>query len=232
MRKFIQIAFLFNSLSLAAQTTSSPEKPVLPISRTTSPVQIDGQEEDLWQQAQTTSPFLNKWPLDSGFAEAKTEVKMMYDDQFIYLLAVNYQEKNALIIPTLKRDQLTSFWKSDGFSVVFDPLGQKNNGFLFGLNAGGAQLEGAVSLEGASVAVNENWDNKWFSSVRVFENYWVCEMAIPFSALRFENGRAEWRINFIRSDMTRNQFSTWSKVPQQLMVPTWGILACCGGLER
>lgn len=206
-------AFLFSGSAALAQTTS--EQFVLKISRAAVPVNIDGEQDDIWQQAESTSAFLNKWPADTGYAEANTEVRMMYDDAFVYVLAINHQEKKDLIIQTLKRDQAASFWTSDGFSVVFDPLGQKNNGFIFGLNAGGAQLEGAVSMQSSGSVVNENWDNKWFSAVTISEHFWIAEMAIPFTALRFETGEDEWRINFVRNDMKRNHYSTWAKVPLQ-----------------
>jgi hypothetical protein len=215
MRTLIILHFFCFPLTMQAQPSSNRDKFVLSISRTSSPVKIDGHPEAAWENVESTSEFLNKWPVDSGFAEARTDVKMMYDDAFIYVLAVNYQMKHDIIIQTLKRDQLIPFWNSDGFSVIFDPLGQRTSGFLFGVNAGGAQLEGAISLKGPSVEINENWDNKWFSAVTISDTCWVAEMAIPFAALRFENGNPEWAVNFIRNDMKRNHFSTWAKVPLQ-----------------
>lgn len=141
---------------------------------------------------------------------------MLFNDQFIFISAINHQKKEDLIIQTLKRDQLEPFWASDGFSVVIDPINQRSSGFLFGVNAAGAQIEGAVNLIGSWSRVNENWDNKWFSSTRIYDDYWTAEIAIPFTALRFKDGTPEWGLNFIRNDMKRNVFSTWSQVPVQL----------------
>jgi hypothetical protein len=192
------------------------DKPVLSVNRASQPVKIDGVlDESEWQQAEVSTPFLNKWPLDSGHAEAKTEVKMLFNDQFIFVSAINYQTRNDLVIQTLKRDQLEAFWTSDGFSVVLDPINQKTNGFMFGVNPGGAQIEGAVNLMGSWSRINENWDNKWFSAVTIHDDYWIAEIAIPFASIRFNKGLAEWGLNFIRSDMKRNVFSTWSRVPLQ-----------------
>jgi hypothetical protein len=188
----------------------------LTVTRTQAVITIDGLlEEQAWQNITATTPFQNQWPLDSGNAAKQTEVKLLFNDDFIYVAAINYQKRSDLIIQTLKRDQIDAFWNSDGFSVLFDPMTQKSTGFLFGVNAGGAQLEGAINLVGSWARLNENWDNKWFSAVTVHDDYWVAEFAIPFTALRFKDGGSDWAVNFIRNDMKSNAFSTWSKVPQQ-----------------
>jgi hypothetical protein len=190
------------------------EKPVLIVSRLAAVIQLDGTAEDEgWKAVSFASPFYNKWPMDTGFAEAKTEVKMAFDNKFIYILAINHQRHQDVIIQTLKRDQIEPMWNSDAFAVVLDPMNQKTNGLVFGVNAGGAQLEGAINLVGSWSRVNENWDNKWYSVTRVYDDHWITEMAIPFTALRFKQGQKEWGLNFIRSDMKRNVFSTWSRVP-------------------
>lgn len=189
---------------------------LMTVSRTNSSITIDGEmKEEDWNRVQSTSPFLNKWPLDSGYAEAKTEVRMLFNDQFVYVFAINHQRREDLIIQTLKRDQLDPFWNSDGFAVVLDPINQKSNGFMFGVNAGGAQIDGAINVQGNWTMTNENWDNKWFSAVRVYDEYWTAELAIPFSALRFKDNGSEWGMNFIRNDLKRNVYSTWSFVPRQ-----------------
>src|SRR5687768_994234 len=190
------------------------EKPVLTVMRSRAGIQLDGAAEDEgWKDVPFASPFYNKWPMDTGFAEAKTDVKVAFDNTFIYILAINHQRRKDVIIQTLKRDQIEPMWNSDAFAVVLDPMNQKTNGLVFGVNAGGALLEGAINLVGSWSRVNENWDNKWYSVTRVYDDYWITEMAIPFTALRFKEGQKEWGLNFIRSDMKRNVFSTWSRVP-------------------
>lgn len=185
-------------------------------SRTTSPLNIDGElGEEVWKSAVTTTPFINKWPVDSGQAEAQTRVALLYDDDFLYVSFTAQQAQSDLVIQSLKRDQLDPFWGSENIAVVVDPLGQKSTGFFFGVNAGGAQLDAMLTLQGAWTSMNENWDNKWYSAVKVYSDHWVTEMAIPFSALRFNKNTRSWSINFIRTDKKRNIFSTWSQVPIQ-----------------
>lgn len=204
------------AMSLNHVNAQQKEPPTLTVNRAASKIKIDGLiDEPVWASIQVSTPFYNKWPSDSGYADIQTEIKMTFDDQFIYVAAINHQKKEDLIIQTLKRDQLEAFWAGDGFSVVLDPIHQKANGFLFGVNAGGAQIEGAVNLTGSWASVNQNWDNKWFSAVKIYDTYWTAEMAIPFTALRFKDEATEWGLNFIRSDMKNNIYSTWSRVPLQ-----------------
>lgn len=182
-------------------------------SRTTTKINIDGLlNEAAWEEVEPANNFLNKWPTDSGNAEAITEVRLLYDETFLYVSAVCYIDEKP-IISTLKRD--AGHWNSDGFAVLFDPVNQKTNGFLFGVNAGGAQIEGLVSPEDASW----NWDTKWYSEVKKYADKWVVEMAIPFKSLRYNAESTQWGINFVRNDMKRNVYSTWAHVP----IPFRGI---------
>ena len=211
------VFFVIVLSSYSFYLTAQPRERVeLTAKKATESIKIDGiLNEPVWNQAILSSPFINKWPIDSGRAESQTEVRMLFDDNFLYVSAVAYQRKEDLIIQSLKRDQLDGHWSSENFAFVVDPLNQKNTGFLFGVNAGGAQLDAMLTLQGAWTIQNENWDNKWFSAVKTEEDRWIVEMAIPFSALRFNKDVTNWSINFIRTDKKRNVFSTWSPVPLQ-----------------
>lgn len=177
-------------------------------------IKLDGiLDEEIWKKANVSTDFINKWPSDTGLAKAKTEVRILYDDNFIYVSAVCYQDMNKLVIQSLKRDNTRAFWNSDGFSIVIDPIQQKSNGYLFGVNAGGAQVEATLSVNGGSTSFDSNWDNKWFSSVQQYEDKWIAELAIPFNTLRYNESNITWGINLIRNDMNRNHYSTWAQVP-------------------
>ena len=59
-----------------------------------------------------------------------------------------------------------------------------------------------------------SWDNKWYSEALQHEGYWVAEMAIPFSTLRFKEGSERWNINFYRQDSDATERSSWSPIPR------------------
>ncbi len=208
LRLILGPAILFPVLS-HAQEMAPPREQLIHIRACSQTIQIDGKlDEADWQEADIADGFWNQWPDDSRPSEAMTEVRVLYDEQFIYISATCYNEREY-VIQTMKRDQ--GYWESDGFAVVFDPVNKKTNGFFFGVNALNGQTEGLVPTD--IDAFNFDWDNKWFSAVTNHEDRYVVEMAIPFKTLRYDAGNTRWGVNFIRNDMKRNMYSTWNYVP-------------------
>ena len=214
MRLLFSLSLVLLSLSLTAQQlTDTRETFHYTMEKAPDPVIIDGSEaEDAWEQIDKIPQLMNHWPLDTGFADALTEVKVTYDNDFVYVLAICYDQGDR-VIQTLRRDNMEAHWSSDNFTVVLDPMNGKQNGFLFGVNAGGAQVEAQISIDGVDSSSDPNWDNKWYSSVQQLPDRWVVEMAIPFKTLRYSSNNDQWGINFIRGDMARNSYSTWTQFP-------------------
>lgn len=182
------------------------------LKQTSEAISIDGQpDESAWEAIEAIPTLLNHWPTDTGQAEAITHVKVTYDREHLYVLATCY-DNGERIIQSLRRDDDNAHWNSDSFTLVLDPMNNKQSGFMFGVNAGGSQIEAQLNVDGSRTQYDQNWDNKWYSNVRGYEDHWVVEMAIPFKTLRYTNGE-EWGVNFIRGDMERNVYSTWTQFP-------------------
>jgi len=181
------------------------------IKKTSTKVAVDGDySEEAWENVAAIPNFINHWPLDTGSAAALTEVKATYDEEFIYIVAVCHDD-GTRVIQSLKRDDDDAHWGSDNFTLVLDPMNNKQNGFMFGVNAGGSQIEAQLNVNGPRTQYDQNWDNKWYSEVKRYDDYWVAEFAIPFKTLRYSSNISEWGINFIRGDMQRNEYSTWTQ---------------------
>ena len=185
---------------------------VLQMSEAIDAITIDGQaNENSWQQAEVTSDFFMVLPMDTSHSKARTEVRMTYDKEAIYLLSVCYDDlPGGYVVESLRRD--FSFGANDNFLVFIDPFDDMTNGFTFGANAAGAQWDGMM-FGGSDV--NLNWDNKWSSKVRNYEDKWVFECRIPFKTIRYKKGIKDWGINFSRLDLKLNEKSAWSPVPRQ-----------------
>jgi Domain of unknown function (DUF5916) len=66
-------------------------------------------------------------------------------------------------------------------------------------------------------SVSNDWDNKWFTAVKNYDDKWVVECAIPFKSLRYklaESGKNEWNINFFRNNLYLNERSSWTTMPR------------------
>ena len=171
---------------------------------------LDGElDEESWKNAEVASDFWMNYPQDDVKATRQTEVKVTYDDKFLYIGAVCY-DTSYYVVQTLKRD--SRFFDSDGFAVVIDPVNEKTNGFFFGVSPLNVQSEDLINTSAFS-NMNFSWDNKWISEVKRFPDYWVVEIAIPFKPLRYKSDITKWGINFIRNDLKRNEYDTWTRIP-------------------
>jgi hypothetical protein len=207
---FISGVLILLSFKVSAQKNNASYQ--VRIHRASLPVTVDGSMEDAaWQEADAASNFYMVLPMDTSYARVKTEVKMCYDDQRFYLIAICHKpEPGRYYVESLRRD--FSFLKNDNFLVFIDPFNDLTNGFSFGANEAGAQWDGSM-YDGGKVDLN--WDNKWTSKVKNDEDKWVFEMAIPFSSIRYKNGVNTWGINFSRNDLTTSEKSSWAPMPRQ-----------------
>ena len=149
----------------------------LHIRKTTAPVIIDGViDEKAWKECDVANDFFMVLPYDTGKANEHSEIRMTYDDTYIYLAAIFYHSTEArYYVESLRRD--FAFGKNDNFLSFIDTYNDQTNGFSFGISAAGAQWDGTQS-NGGSVGLD--WDTKWKSAVKSYPDKWVAEFAIPF----------------------------------------------------
>ncbi|MCK5703873.1 MAG: carbohydrate binding family 9 domain-containing protein, partial [Cyclobacteriaceae bacterium] len=184
----------------------------LEIKEVDDPIIIDGElNEATWSNVEVASDFYMVLPMDTSHSQARTDVMMAYDANAFYLVAVCYDDlPGGYIVESLKRD--FSFGGNDNFLVFIDPFDDQTNGFSFGANAAGAQWDGMMH---GGHSVNLNWDNKWSSKVKNYEDKWIFECRIPFKTMRYKKGIKQWGINFSRLDLKLNEKSSWTPVPRQ-----------------
>lgn len=181
------------------------------ISKAKSPIVIDGVEESSWINTDKATDFYMVLPNDTSKATVRTEVRLCYDMEKLYIITICYKALDQpYMVESLKRD--FSFGKNDNFLLFMDPFDDQTNGFSFGSNAAGAQWDG-IMYDGGRVDLN--WDNKWSSAVKNYPDKWIWEAAIPFKTIRYKKGIKNWGINFSRLDITAAEKSSWAPVPRQ-----------------
>ncbi|MEM8967860.1 MAG: DUF5916 domain-containing protein [Bacteroidota bacterium] len=172
-------------------------------------------EEPAWQEAEMSDGFWQNFPMDTSRTVAPSEVRLTYDDKFLYVGVKCYatDEGNYYVTPSLRRDFRGP--GNDQFSFIVDPFQDQTTAFIFGINPYGVQREGLISNGGNSMDdFDLSWDNRWFSDAKIYEDYWIAEFAIPFKTLRYKEGSKEWNIQFYRLDSYTNERSTWNHVPR------------------
>lgn len=203
---------LFTVLSpLFIYSQKKNESYQLPIVKTSSPPVVDGNDDDpVWKEAAVAKDFFMVLPMDTSMAEVKTEVRMTYDNNNIYIVATCFHGGWKYMVESLRRDW--NFGRNDNFIFFMDTFEDQTNGFAFGTNAAGAQWDGMM-YEGGKVDLS--WDNKWTSSSQYFNDRYVFEASIPFKSLRYKKGISKWGINFSRQDLRTTEKSAWAPVPRQ-----------------
>ncbi|MFN5326108.1 MAG: DUF5916 domain-containing protein [Bacteroidota bacterium] len=205
---FILLAIAISSIVVAQRKN---EEYKYFIKKTSAPIEIDGVIDPAWSTAQTATNFNMVLPMDTSKAFVRTEVKMSYDSSGIYIITINYIDPGQkFMVESLKRD--FNFGKNDNFLLFMDPFNDQTNGFTFGSNAAGAQWDGLLYDGGKA---DLNWDNKWNSASKYYDDKWIWEAFIPFKTIRYKNGINTWGIQFSRLDISKAEKSSWAPVPRQ-----------------
>jgi hypothetical protein len=182
------------------------------------PMQIDGiLDESVWDIAESANNFQQYFPSDSILALQQTEIKMLYSATTLYIGIKLNTEGSDYVIPSLERDYRAG--GNDNISLLFDTFNDGTNAFLFGMNPYGVRREALISNGGIGLSgFTTSWDVKWQGEAKIYDGYYVCEMAIPLTSFKFKQGETKWRFNSYRFDMQTNETSTWAEIPQNQFV--------------
>ena len=178
--------------------------PRVQASRTSTPPKIDGRLDDaVWQSAMSIDDFLQREPFEGDPATEKTEVRILVDDDRIYLGFRCYDsEPNRIVASRMQRDSQLN--DDDNVSVIFDTYNDRRGGFYFRTNPLGAQYDMLLSDEGRTR--NEAWDCIWQTRSSRDAEGWSAEMAIDLDQLRYaESEDAIWGLNLGRTIKRKNE---------------------------
>lgn len=180
-------------------------------------IALDGLlNEKAWQVKSVANNFYRNFPDDKGLAKAQTEVRMVFNDKYLYIGAILYNESGFqnYTITSLKRDfQLQG---NDALLILLDTYGDQTNAFGFMVNPFGVQSEFLGSRGGADF--DYSWDDKWMSKVIKEKEKWTVEIAIPFSTLRFDPNKTEWKVVLGRNNIDANERSSWVPIARNFQL--------------
>ena len=205
---FLILLFLFFSLANA-------QKKILQTKFTSDKIIIDGKfDENAWKKAEVASDFFMIEP-ENGLQisqEKRTEVKIVYTNEAIYVAAKLYDNEPNKIAKELKlRDQ---FGTADHFGILLNGYNDGQQEYRFFVSAAGVQID-LVYTE----ANNEDytWDAIWDSKTLITDFGWEVEMKIPYAALRFSTEKKQtWGLNFYREIRRINSKYTWSLLDNKI----------------
>lgn len=190
----------------------SVPRPTLRAVRAAGPITMDGVvDESAWAAAPPATDFVQSKPRTGYPASERTEVRVLYDDQYLYIGAVLFDsDPDALIAQHLEQDFLSL--NDDVFGVSLDPFLDRRNAYYFFINPLGAIRDGQAFDN--SRASNTEWEGVMDIRTSIHDQGWSVEVRIPFSTLRFDPSRTEqvWGLNFLRRVRRRGEDALWAPV--------------------
>jgi len=231
------LAFLLTALtgpSAQSDTAGTTARSVLEAQRTRSTPSIDGQlSEAAWTDAPVARGFRQLRPNEGQDPSQRTEVRVLYGRDALYVGATLYDERRGRIRDRLaRRDQLN---QADWFSVSIDAYFDRQTARTFAVNAAGVQRDG-IARGGGADPVDPSWDAVWASEVRLTDDGWVAELRIPYDMLRFSTAeRQTWGVQFRRRIPRTGEVLEWPLVPsgerRSSLVAEYGRLTGLQGLQ-
>ncbi len=182
---------------------------------TQNKITIDGKmNEAVWATVPIATDFVTFRP-DNGNQianEKRTEIKMVYDNDAIYILATMYDNEPTKILSEItQRDDLGT---ADLFSVFINGFNDQQQDFRFYVTASNVQADAQAS---DTTGEDFSWDAVWISKARISDFGWVVEMKIPYAALRFSaDNKQTWGINFFREIRRDRQEYTWNFIDAKI----------------
>lgn len=175
-----------------------------------APVRIDGAlDEDVWQQAWTTTLDYEVNPGENIPAPVRTEVLVMHDAGRLYVgIRAFDPEPSAIRAHLSDRDQA---WADDWAGVVLDTFNDERRNYLFVVNPRGVQMDQIEHWPTGDTP----WDGIWTSAAVITDWGWSAEIEIPFSTLRFQRRDSAqiWGFDAIRG-YPRDTFRQMGSFPR------------------
>jgi len=189
-----------------------PHPKTVEATRTHNPIHIDGSlNEKAWKEAPVITGLKQRTPNEGANATEKSIIKVLYDNQALYVGAILEDNAPDSIIARLGRRD--TYHSSDRFTVYLDPYNDNESGYYFGVNAAGTIMDGTMY---GDYHDSDSWDGVWSRAIKMTDRGWIVEMRIPFSQLRFQNkNKNVWGVNFQRQIARKNERDYLQYVPKQ-----------------
>ena len=171
-----------------------------------SGIRIDGRLDDaIWERAAVIDDFHQMAPFEYSEPSQRTEVRVFYSRDALYVGARMYEEDPSLITANVLL-QGQGLPNDDSFNVMLDPYLDRRSGFIFEINANGVRVDGIYQNVSG---VDRNWEGIWQAGSNIDGEGWTTELRIPFQTLSFDPANTEWGINFRRTIRRNSEEIAW-----------------------
>lgn len=164
-------------------------------------IDVDGElNEKIWYSLEKYGNFSEVNPGDNIKPEVETEFMMFYNDDYLYIGFICYENDIKKLRKTLtKRDNAFS---DDYVGIIFDTYSEGKNAYEIFANPYGIQGDGIWSSNGNE---DMNFDLIWYSGAKIYTDKWTVEIAIPFKSIKFPKEK-DWHFHIIRNRPRENRY--------------------------
>ena len=196
----------------------------------TAPI-IDGNiDDEVWKKIEPINDFVQFEPYNLDKPTVKTEVRLLYDDNYLYVAFENYDPNPSSIMTRMNRrdDYMSISSSTDWVGFGFDSNDDDLTGNWFMLTAAGVQLDVAVNETGGFRNMYDiSWNAVWDGKTSIHSDGWSAEIRIPFNVFQFSNEKSQlWGGTFQRGYFANQEEIQWpgrSKGARGV-VPHYGII--------
>ncbi len=169
-------------------------------------ITIDGKlDEPAWNAAEVISDFHQQVPDEGKPPTERTEVRILFDANAIYVGARMFDSQGPAGVRKLlvRRDQLLNDNASDKIALVLDPYRDRATRVWFELNP--------LGVKGDHMNGDASYDPVWEGAATVDSLGWTAEFRIPLSQLRFPRDSVQtWGFQMWRTIARRNEQDMWA----------------------
>lgn len=211
--KYFLLLWLF--VALVCDAGAQIKRKKFNTSRCEHPPRIDAILNDkAWENAPKIEDFIQQSPVNGGTPTEKSIIKVIYDDNALYVGAMLYDTAPDSIFTEYGLRDAGDQLNADLFSIEINPWNDSRSALEFMVTASGIQMDSHNTVP----AMNKSWNAVWDSRVKIVDNGWVVEMRIPYSALRFPKTDIQvWQMNFFRLIKRKNEGITWNFVDKNIV---------------
>ena len=172
-------------------------------------ITIDGElnEED-WTTGTWEGGFIQNTPYENKQPSQKTEFKLIFDNENIYVAIKAYDSAPDSIVRRLsRRDKL----EGDNVGIILDSYHDLRTGFSLSVSASGVKSDFIYANDG--MIEDPTWDPIWYTKTRIYSWGWVAEFKIPITQLRFEkNSNTIWGFEVARQIYRHAELDLWQPI--------------------
>jgi hypothetical protein len=226
--RLLLFSALFSTL-LATAARADDRHKRFAATRTSHAPKIDGRlDDDAWREARVDDGFAQNFPDEGRPASQHTELRVLYDDDALYLAIRCWDDHPKEIVERLtRRDRDTA---ADKITVDISSKNDRLTAYHFDLNVSGVQADGVRFND---TDFSSDWDGLWTGEVSRDERGWSAELAIPLRTLRYDGHTSSFGFQVRRYLQRHQEVDEWALVPRTARgeVSYYGALTTLEGLR-